>query len=263
MADVNEQGLVSLDDGGWEVAEGEQDVRGWTVVSADHRKIGEVDDLLADPVAMKVRYLTVEVDDDARGSQSDRTVRVPIERARLDEGERTVVLDTDVANMRNFASTSAQPLRDDQVRMTRSAEELRIGKRQVEAGNVEVKKRVETERVREPVTLRREEVEVSRRPVTGDASRDVQITAQEVRVPITREEAVVDKRPVVEEELVISKHPVEEQETVETDIRKERIDVERHGDVRGHDRSDPDRIERDRIERERIERDRINRDRTR
>ena len=105
MADVNEQGLVSLDDGSWEVAEGEQDVRGWTVVSADHRKIGEVDDLLADPVAMKVRYLTVEVDADVRGSQSDRTVRVPIERARIHEAERTVVLDTDVANMRNFSST--------------------------------------------------------------------------------------------------------------------------------------------------------------
>ena len=241
MADVNEQGLVSLDDGGWEVAEGEQDVRGWTVVTADQRKIGEVDDLLADPVAMKVRYLTVEVDAAARGSQSDRTIRVPIERARLHEAERQVVLDTDAANMRNFASTPAQPLREDQLKMTRSAEELRIGKRQVEAGNVEVQRRVETERVHEPVTLRREEVEVHRRPVTGDTSRDVQITAQEVRVPVTREEAVVDKRPIVEEELVISKHPVEEQETVETDIRKERIDVERHGDVRGHDRTDRDR----------------------
>jgi hypothetical protein len=57
MADVNEEGLVSLDDGGWEVAEGEQDVRGWSVVTADQRRIGEVDDLLADPVAQKVRYL--------------------------------------------------------------------------------------------------------------------------------------------------------------------------------------------------------------
>jgi uncharacterized protein (TIGR02271 family) len=251
MADVNEEGLVSLDDGGWEVAEGEHDVRGWTVVTADQRKIGEVDDLLADPVAQKVRYLTIDLDADASGSASDRTIRVPIERARLHEEERTVVLDTDVTHMRNFANTPAQPLRDDQIKMTRSAEELRIGKRQVEAGNVEVKKRIESERVHEPVSLRREEVEVRRRPVTGDASRDVQITAQEVRVPLTREEAVVEKRPVVEEELVISKHPVEEQETVETDIRKERIDVERHGDVRGHDRDDRDRIERDRIDRDR------------
>jgi uncharacterized protein (TIGR02271 family) len=166
---------------------------------------------------------------------------VPIERARLHEEERTVVLDTDVTHMGNFANTPAQPLGDDQISMTRSAEELRIGKRQVEAGSVEVKKRVETERVQEPVTLRREEVEVHRRPVTGDASRDVQITAQEVRVPIRREEAIVEKRPVVEEELVISKHPVEEHETIEADIRKETIDVERDGDVRGHERPDRDR----------------------
>ena len=49
--------------------------------------------------------------------------------------------------------------------MTRSAEELRVGKRQVLAGEVEVKKRMETEHVRETVTLRSEDVDVQRRPV--------------------------------------------------------------------------------------------------
>jgi uncharacterized protein (TIGR02271 family) len=107
----------------------------------------------------------------------------------------------------------------------------------VQAGDVEVKKRVETERVREPVTLRGEEVEVERRPVTGTAaSRDVEITAKEVRVPVTEEEAIVEKRPVVKEEVVISKHPTEHRETVEADTRKERIDIERHGDVRAHEK---------------------------
>jgi uncharacterized protein (TIGR02271 family) len=244
MADVNEEGLVSLDDGGWQVAEGEPDVRGWTVVAANQQKIGEVDDLLADPNAMKVRYLTVELDDHAAGSQSDRTMRIPIERARLLEEERTVVLDTDATNMRNFASAPAHPLRDDQVKMTRSAEELRIGKRQVQAGEVEVKKRVETERVSQPVTLRHEEVDVQRRPVSREsAARDVEMTAQEIRVPITREEAVIEKRPVVEEELVISKRSVEEPENVETDVRRERIDVERPGDVRGQDTTSRESID--------------------
>jgi hypothetical protein len=56
MADLKEQELVSLDAGGWEVAEGEPDVRGWNVVTADQRKIGEVDDLLADPTD-ESRYL--------------------------------------------------------------------------------------------------------------------------------------------------------------------------------------------------------------
>jgi uncharacterized protein (TIGR02271 family) len=251
MADVQDQGLVSLEDGGWQVADGEPDVRGWTVVSANHQKIGEVEDLLADPHAQKVRYLTVEVDDSVAGS-SDRTMRIPIERARLLEGERTVVLDTGATNMRNFASAPAQPLRDDQIKLTRSAEELRIGKRRAQAGEVEVRKRVETERVSEPVTLRHEEVDVQRRPVSRDAaSRDVEITAQEIRVPLTREEAVIEKRPVVEEELVISKRAVEEEETVQTDLRKERIDVERHDDVRGHDSTGRNRPGTNSIDRDR------------
>jgi len=243
MAHVNDQGLVSLEDGGWQVADGEPDVRGWSVVSANQQKIGEVEDLLADPNAMKVRYLTVELDDNAAGAQSERTMRIPIERARLLERERMVVLDTAATNMRNVGSTPAHPLRGDQIKMTRSAEELRIGKRQVQAGEVEVKKRVETERVSQPVTLRHEEVDVQRRPVSREsAGRDVEITAQEIRVPITREEAVIEKRPVIEEELVISKRSVEERENVETDVRKERIDVERPGDMRGQETTSRDSI---------------------
>lgn len=38
MADPKDQGLVSLDEGGWQVAEGEPDVRGWDVVTADQRR---------------------------------------------------------------------------------------------------------------------------------------------------------------------------------------------------------------------------------
>jgi uncharacterized protein (TIGR02271 family) len=245
MAEQRDQGLVSLDDGGWQVAEGEPDVRGWRVVTTDQREIGKVDDLLADPAAMKVLYLTIDLDaDTVGGSASERTVRVPISRARLNEDDREVVLDVGVANlqsMETFAKSPSQPWQDDQMRLTRAAEELRIGKRTVEAGQVDVRKRVETERVRQPVTLRHEEVEIERRPVTGDASRDVQISAQEIRVPLTGEEAVVEKRPVVKEEVVISKRQVEEQQTVEADVREERIDVDRQGDVRARDRKGGDR----------------------
>ncbi len=175
-------------------------------------------------------------------SESDRTIRIPISRARLHQEEHKVVLDVAASQLKTFATAPPQPWRDDQIKLTRSAEELRIGKRQVKAGEVEVKKRVEAERVQQPVTLRHEEVHIERRPVTGSAAaRDVQITGREIRVPLTEEEAVVEKRPVVKEEVIISKHPVEEREIVEADIRKERIDVERHGDVRARDDNDRDR----------------------
>jgi hypothetical protein len=121
MADVKDQNLVSLDDGDWEVAEGEPDLRGWTVFTADQRKIGEVDDLLADPAAMKVRYLTIELDREVAGSaQHERTLRVPIGRARVHEEERSVVLDVTATNFKNFESAPSQPFRDDQIKLTPS-----------------------------------------------------------------------------------------------------------------------------------------------
>src|SRR4051812_3498848 len=107
MADVRDQGLISLDDGGWEVAEGEPDVRGWDVVTADQRKIGEVDDLLADPTAMKVRYLTIELEDDVVSTvQAERTIRVPIARARLQEREHKVVLDVAATDLESITTTT-------------------------------------------------------------------------------------------------------------------------------------------------------------
>jgi hypothetical protein len=43
----------------YRISEGDPDVRGWEVFGADGRKMGEVDDLLVDTEALKVRYLDV------------------------------------------------------------------------------------------------------------------------------------------------------------------------------------------------------------
>ncbi|MBW8874598.1 MAG: PRC-barrel domain-containing protein [Acidobacteria bacterium] len=48
----------------YEIVEGDPDVRGWAVVGADGRKVGEVSDLLVDTDAGRVRYLDVAVDTD-------------------------------------------------------------------------------------------------------------------------------------------------------------------------------------------------------
>jgi hypothetical protein len=48
-----------------------------------------------------------------------------------------------------------------------------------------------------------------------------------VRVPIVREELVVERRPVVKEVLVIRKRAAQEQRVVETDLRRERLEVDR------------------------------------
>lgn len=77
--------LNELDD--FEVAEGDPDVRGWPVIASDGRRIGDVEQLLVDPAAMRVRYLDVALDE-AR----PRHVLVPIGSARvLEEGSQVQV----------------------------------------------------------------------------------------------------------------------------------------------------------------------------
>lgn len=83
--------LGQLDD--YKVADGEPDVRGWEVLAADGRKIGEVDELLVDTAAMKVRYLDVDVDDGMVAGGADRHVLIPIGYARLQEDRDCVLVD--------------------------------------------------------------------------------------------------------------------------------------------------------------------------
>ena len=83
--------LGQLDD--YKVAEGDPDVRGWEVMASDGRKIGEVDELLVDTNAMKVRYLDVDVEDGVIGDGMDRHVLIPIGYARLEQERDRVMVD--------------------------------------------------------------------------------------------------------------------------------------------------------------------------
>ena len=125
-------GLAHLDDlDDFQIAEGEPDIRGWDVRGADGQKLGEVEDLLVDTVALKVRYIEVKLDKDiardmavnasssvraaafadrdvtpsptiaadAAHDDDERYVLVPIGAARLDDDKDDVVLDAQAAHM--------------------------------------------------------------------------------------------------------------------------------------------------------------------
>jgi photosynthetic reaction center H subunit len=87
--------IVPLDElKDFKVAEGDPDVRGWEVLSADGRKIGDVDNLLVDTAAMKVRYLDVDIDDEHITDGTDRHILIPIGYARLDESDDQIFVDS-------------------------------------------------------------------------------------------------------------------------------------------------------------------------
>jgi uncharacterized protein (TIGR02271 family) len=114
----------------------------------------------------------------------------------------------------------------DEERLVLSEERLDIGTRREQRGMVELRKRVETEHVREEVPLRREDVTVERRPLGADAPPAEPMGDSEIRIPLMAEEVVVEKRVVPTEELVIRKRVVQGEQTVEADVRRERVDVD-------------------------------------
>ena len=289
--------LNKLDD--FKVAEGDPDIRGWEVMSADGRRLGKVDELLVDTNAMKVRYIDVEVERGMIAGGDDRHVLVPIGYARLERERDAVVVDnlqaTDLGSLpaydhrpltrdfetsvrdsfsrgtttttgttgltaagttgtantaddfyghqsfddnRFYAARRGETEMGDERRLTLSEEQVDINKRQVAAGEVDVRKRVETEHVRESVPTMREEVTVERRPVTDALHADARITEDEIRIPLHEEEVVMEKRVVPREELVVKKHQVTENQVVEADVRREEAEVIRDGTIDRTDRMD-------------------------
>jgi uncharacterized protein (TIGR02271 family) len=113
----------------------------------------------------------------------------------------------------------------DELRVQRSEEELRAGTREREAGTLNVRKRVRTDREQLRVPTRHEEVHVERVPVDEEGT-GAEIGDDEISVPVVEEEVVVDKRPVVKEEVRVRKEAVEDEEVVEEDVRREEVDVE-------------------------------------
>jgi uncharacterized protein (TIGR02271 family) len=115
---------------------------------------------------------------------------------------------------------------EDELRVQRTEEELAAGTREREAGALNVRKRVRTDREQIEVPTRHEEVSVERVPVEEGTATEAQIGEDEVSVPLTEEEVVVEKRPVAKEEVRIRKDVVEDTEVVEEDVRREEVDVD-------------------------------------
>ena len=113
----------------------------------------------------------------------------------------------------------------DEAEIVRSEEELRVGKRETEAGRVRVRKWVEAEPVAVDVALDREVAVVTRepvnQPVTGAA-----IGQDEVEIPLHAEEAVVQKQTVAKERIGLEKRVEAERQTVSDEVRKERVEIE-------------------------------------
>jgi stress response protein YsnF len=112
--------------------------------------------------------------------------------------------------------------------VTRSEEEVEVGKRSVEAGTARLRKWVETEPVVLDIELQREVARVSRERIDRPVS-DHDFTEEEVEVQLRREKPVVQKQTVAKERVGLEKDVQTEKQTVREELKKEHVEVE--GDV--------------------------------
>jgi stress response protein YsnF len=109
--------------------------------------------------------------------------------------------------------------------VTRSEEELQVGKREEVAGRARLRKWVETEPVAVDVELRRETARVVSQPVDQPVS-GAEIGEEEAELTLREERPVVAKQTVAKERIGLEKDVQTEQETISDEVRKERVEVE-------------------------------------
>ena len=234
------------------------DSRGRALVDPDGTKIGKIDEIYLDddtgrpewalvntglfgtksnfvPLRdatlagddVHVRY-TKDVVKDAPSIDADGALS-PNEEAELYSYYGLDYGRTDVANDRDTVGHDVSgPTTDDA--MTRSEEELEVGKTERDAGRVRLRKYVDTEQVTKTVPVQHEEIRVEREPITDanvdEAASGPAISEEEHEVRLREEEAVVEKRVVPKERVRLDKDTVTEEQQVTDEVRKERLDVD-------------------------------------
>ena len=224
-------------------------MRGAPVVSRGGEQIGEVDEIYLDNDTGKPEWVGV--------STGRKSVLVPLEGADVQENAISVPYEVDqVKSSPQVKSEEISQEQEqeiyahyglsygerrsgsglpeagapgggttDEAEFVRSEEELAVGKQQVQAGTARLRKWVETEPVTTDVELQREAARVTREPIDQPVS-DADIGEQEIEVPLSAEQATVQKQAVAKERIGVEKDVEAETQTISDEVRKERVEVE-------------------------------------
>ena len=147
-------------------------------------------------------------------------------------GSDTALQDADAGTGRGTKGTVGRDVsgpETDQA-MTRSEEELRVGKTERETGRARLRKYVVSEEVTKKVPVKREEVRIEREPITdanvGDATAGPELSDEEHEVVLHEEEVVAEKRVVPKERVRMDKDVEVDDKSVTEDVRREEIEVD-------------------------------------
>jgi uncharacterized protein (TIGR02271 family) len=112
-------------------------------------------------------------------------------------------------------------------------ESVDIGKRQVDAGTVRVKKVVKTDIVNTPIELRHEEIVIERQPASAsdNATADSAFQEGETVIHLTKEEPVIQKRTTSAGQVVLQTRSESMQTNIQSTLRSEDVDIAKSGDA--------------------------------
>lgn len=114
--------------------------------------------------------------------------------------------------------------------MTRSEEQLHVGTEKVQTGRARLRKHVVTENQTVTVPVSREEVTLTREPITeanaGAALAGPELSEEEHEVLLTEERVVVQKETVPVERVALGTETVTEQQQVTEEVPHEEIELE-------------------------------------
>ncbi|HEY0792820.1 MAG TPA: PRC and DUF2382 domain-containing protein [Chthoniobacterales bacterium] len=237
------------------------DLFDYAVVDQSHENIGTLHSMWNNEHTGALEFLGVKTGwlfgsnhvvpaDKAQVDESARTIQVPypltlIKEAPTIDADAEISGDREAEIHRYYGGSSTAPtaartttegaVREantgDHVEVPLSEEQVKVGKRTVDAGSVRLRKVVRQETVTQPVEVRREDVVVER--VAADqvhaGSASSGFKEEVIDVPLTREEAVVSKEAHVTGAVRVQKTADVDTQNVSETVRKEDVEVVRDG----------------------------------
>jgi uncharacterized protein (TIGR02271 family) len=234
------------------------DWRGRDIIDSDGDKVGTLEELFRDEDTQEPEWAVVRTGMfgtklsfvPIQGAEpTGEDVRVPFSKAqikdapRIDDSDGQLSQDEEAQLYEHYGMSHSNghkghdghdtsgPTTDEA--MTRSEEELRVGKAERERGRARLRKYVVTEQVTQTVPVKREEVRLERESITDgnvdQALEGPEISEEEHEVVLHEEEPVVEKRTVPKERVRMEKESVTDEAQVSEEVRKEQIEAD--GDI--------------------------------
>jgi stress response protein YsnF len=228
------------------------ELRGTPVYSSDGEKIGDVEEIFYDYSTRQPEWIGI-----GTGFFGTKRVLVPVEGASGNAEAFTVAytkdqvkdspdIDSDEISQETEQEiysyyglgyserrsesglpegTPGRAGHEDEASVTRSEEELQVGKRATESGQARLRKWVESEPAEVDVELRQETARVTREQIDHPVD-EGELGEDEVEMTLRKEQPVVQKQTVAKERVGLEKDVDVERETVRDEVRKERVEVE-------------------------------------